>query len=186
MKKRLLILSDLWGRDKAAWLIHYTQRLKADFELVYYDCCELGAIDKTNYSQENLHQRFVNGGIERAVKALTETEAETEQISILAFSIGGTIAWKFGLETGRIDSLVCVSSTRLRHETKRPKGNISLYFGNNDPYKPSAAWLEQMNVRAEILKGKEHQLYQEAEFAAQLAKQIPELMGKEIRQDTKR
>lgn len=172
MKKRLIILSDLWGRKKSEWLINYTQILRTDFDIEYYDCCELGEIDTSDYIVEKLHQQFVNGGIERAVEKLIELEKNP--INILAFSIGGAIAWKFGIESDKIDSLICVSSTRLRYETIRPKGEVNLFFGNHDLFKPQKKWFDSMMLNYEILFHKKHEFYMDSEFAEQLSKRIIE------------
>ncbi len=170
MKNRLIILSDLWGTEKSEWLVNYTQVLKSDFHLEYYDCCELGEINKSDYSEKERHSQFVNGGIEKAVEKLIALEKNT--VNILAFSIGGAIAWKYGLKSDKINSLVCVSSTRLRYETVRPKGKITLYFGSNDAYKPRLEWLEAMKLEYDILSEKDHEFYREEEFAEQLSKQL--------------
>lgn len=170
VKKRLIVLSDLWGREKSEWIENYTQILKKDFDIIYYDSCELGGIDKSDYREDKLHQQFINGGIQRAVEKLNQLEKE--KVNILAFSIGGSIAWKFGLDSKRIESLYCVSSTRLRHETVRPSGNIELYFGEKDNYRPSKEWLVKMAVNYKILDEKEHQFYRERKFSEELSKHI--------------
>lgn len=170
MKKRLIILSDLWGREKSQWLINYTQILNTYFNVEYYDCCELGEVNKSDYIEEKLHKQFVNGGVDRAVEKLIELEKAT--VNILAFSIGGTIAWKFGVKSDKIDSLICVSSTRLRHEIIKPKGEIVLFYGKNDVFKPKTKWFDTMMLDYDILGGKEHQLYTDCEFAKRLCKQI--------------
>ena len=97
---------------------------------------------------------------------------QKQKVNILAFSIGGTIAWNFGLKTDNINSLVCVSSTRLRNETERPKGDVELYFGKNDQYKPTVEWLENMKLDYELLSGKGHQVYREPQFAEYLSEKI--------------
>ena len=170
MKERLIIISDLWGRGKSGWLTNYTRILEPEFDVLFYDSCELGQIDLSNYTQENLHKQFISGGIERAIDKLIESEKH--KLNILAFSIGGTIAWKYGLKTDNIKSLVCVSSTRLRYETERPKGNLELYFGQNDEYKPPVEWFEKMKLEYEILSEKGHQFYCETQFAEHLSKKI--------------
>lgn len=170
MKERLIIISDLWGREKSEWLINYTRILEAKFDIEFYDSCELGGIDKTEYSQANLHKQFVEGGIEKAVNKLIEIEKHS--INILAFSIGGTIAWKYGIRSGKINSLTCVSSTRLRKETERPNGTLKLFFGENDEFKPKIEWLEKIGLDYKILLDKEHQVYCEPEFAKQLSEKI--------------
>lgn len=170
MKERLIIISDLWGREKSEWLINYTRILEVKFDIEFYDSCELGEIDKTAYSRTNLHKQFVEGGIEKAVNKLIAIEKHT--VNILAFSIGGTIAWKYGIRSRKINSLICVSSTRLRKETERPSGRLKLYFGENDEFKPEIAWLEKMELDYKILLDKEHQVYCEPEFAKQLSEKI--------------
>ena len=166
MKKRILLLSDLWGKEKSDWIIHYKKVLEPLFDVVYYDCCELGEIDKSDYTQDNLHQQFVQGGIEKTVEALSKKEQGV--FSILAFSIGGVIAWRLALERGTIDNLICVSSTRLRYETEKPVGNIRLYFGEFDTYQPKIEWLDNMAVPHQIVPNAKHELYRDAIFAEEI------------------
>ncbi|MBL6447712.1 hypothetical protein JMN32_15445 [Fulvivirga sp. 29W222] len=170
MAKRLIILSDLWGKERSGWVNNYIRYLKEGFEVQYYDCCELGGVDKSIYAEEVLHRQFVNGGVGRAVEQLLTLEKG--KVSILAFSVGGTIAWKFALESDRVESLYCVSSTRLRYETIRPEGKIELYFGQNDPFIPQKRWLDKINVVYSILPDKDHQFYAEAEFSEHLSRHI--------------
>ena len=174
MSKRLIILSDLWGRKKSDWLTSYTKLLETHFDITYYDCCKLGGIDTSVYSEENLHSQFVQGGIDRAVEKLIELEQG--EISILAFSIGGTIAWKYGLKSEKIESLICVSSTRLRKETTKPKGEIILYYGEDDLYKPGPNWFDEMKLHHEIIPAKGHFVYQDSELAERVCKKVLELM----------
>ena len=153
-------------------MINYTQILKPDFDIQYYDCCELGEIDKSDYNEESLHKQFINGGIDRAVDKLTELEKHP--VNILAFSIGGTIAWKFGIKSDKIDSLICVSSTRLRMETSMPKGKITLYFSEDDAYKPNIDWFNNMMLKPNFIKDCGHLLYKDIDFAKELCKRIME------------
>lgn len=171
-KKRLLILSDLWGKNKSSWLSYYTAILDPYFDIQYYDCCELGAIDTSIDTQEALHQQFLNGGIPKAVAKLITLE--TSPVHILAFSIGGTIAWQFGLKSALIQSLYCVSSTRLRYEIKKPKGTITLYYGSNDLYTPTKEWVKTLNIPTHFIKDKDHQMYTEEAIASLVSKAIIE------------
>jgi pimeloyl-ACP methyl ester carboxylesterase len=170
MKPRLIILSDLWGKEKSDWVSAYVELLKDKFEIQYYDCCELGGIDKTNYNEENLHSQFVNGGIEKAVENLLKTEKN--QIDVLAFSIGGTIAWKAALKGLNVRSFFAVSSTRLRYEDEIPNGVIKLYYGENDNNKPSENWFEKLSIDFEIIKNKEHSFYIEKDFIVFICSEI--------------
>ncbi|WP_109097088.1 alpha/beta hydrolase [Aquimarina sp. AU58] len=170
MKPKLIILSDLWGKKKSDWVAYYIKELQDHFVLQYYDCCELGALDTSIYTEENLHKQFTNGGIDRAVQNLLTLEKG--KIHILAFSVGGVIGWKSAIKNQNIVSLYAVSSTRLRYETNKPKTKIKLYFGENDIYSPKNEWYALMGINAIIEKEKKHQLYIEPEFAIQLSNRI--------------
>jgi hypothetical protein len=170
MKPRLIILSDLWGKEKSDWVSVYVELLKDKFEIQYYDCCELGEIKKINYTEENLHNQFVNGGIEKAVENLLKIEKN--QIDVLAFSIGGTIAWKAALKGLNLGKLFAVSSTRLRYENEIPNGTTKLYYGENDCNKPSNDWFEKHLMNFEIIKNKEHDFYTEKESADSICAEI--------------
>ncbi|MEM6700223.1 MAG: alpha/beta hydrolase [Bacteroidota bacterium] len=168
MKPRLLLLSDLWGREKADWTTTYLKELSPYFECQYYDCCELGRVDKSVYEQERLHQQFVNGGIERAVRNLLDLEKK--EVFILAFSIGGTIAWKAALKGLPIKQLWAISATRLRHEPERPSIPIHLIYGAKDDFRPSLNWLERMNVSYEIVAEQGHNLYYDHSYFSRVLK----------------
>lgn len=165
-KDRLIILSDLWGKQRSDWVKYYTEPLNQQFDVQYYDCCELGSVDTSNYTEEALHHEFVQYGIDRAVARLTELEKGP--VHILAFSVGGTIAWKFGLMTGNIQSLHAVSSTRLRYEDQKPDGHVKLYFGASDPFRPSEDWFNELSIEVQIISGQNHELYTNSQFASAL------------------
>jgi len=169
--KRLIILSDLWGKEKAHWFDAYDGILSPHFNLVFYDSAELAEIDQSIYEESELHQQFVQGGIERAVSQLIQLEKDP--IHILAFSVGGVIAWKYGLQK-KLLSLTAVSSTRLRKETQKPAGSIHLYFGSEDPYSPSPDWFKEMGLPNNLVKGATHQVYQEPLFAQRISQILME------------
>jgi pimeloyl-ACP methyl ester carboxylesterase len=170
MKPRLIILSDLWGKEKSDWVSVHVELLKDKFEIQYYDCCELGGIDKVNYTEESLHSQFVNSGIEKAVENLLKVEKN--QVDILAFSIGGTIAWKAALKGLNVRSLFAVSATRLRYEDEIPNGAIKLYYGENDSNKPSNDWFEKHSIDFEIIKNREHVFYAEKDCSTLICDEI--------------
>lgn len=174
MRKKIIILSDLWGTEKAHWISHYTLLLKEKFDITFYDCCELGKVDKSNYIEESLHKQFINGGIKKAIQNLTNLEKD--KTSILSFSIGGTIAWKYAMDNTNIESLYCVSSTRLRYEENKPRvnGQIELYFGENDLYKPQSKWFSKMKIHTKIIPNVNHSIYTDVKFANLLSERILE------------
>ncbi len=163
MQNRLIIISDLWGTPKSDWLQLYISVLEPHFDIKYYDSCKLAGIDTTNYSQESLHQQFVKGGIDRAVRQLSRLE--TGKLTILAFSIGGTIAWKAGLLGLPIDNFYAISATRLRYERTTPDMNIHLYYGQKDQYQPSQEWFDLHHLNKNIFANENHECYKKPDCA---------------------
>jgi len=170
MKKRLIILSDLWGYSKNDWINFYFSSLETDFDITYYDCCELGAVDKTVFIEEELHTQFINHGINTAVEKLIAIEPN--EIDVLAFSIGGTIAWKAALKGLRINKIFAISTTRLRHELNKPSCEINLIYGELDPFKPTREWFEKMNLDCNIIKSFGHEVYRDNSNIASLCAEI--------------
>lgn len=168
--KKLIILSDLWGKRKSDWIKYYVTILENHFEVVFYDCCELAKIDLSEYFEDNIHQQFMNGGVEIAVKAILEKEKEN--INVLGFSIGGFIAWKAILDGLKVESLNAISSTRLRYEDKRPDCKINLFYAENDKYKPIDNWFRKLNIEMNIYKEEEHEFYSNKEIAIELCNKI--------------
>ena len=166
MKQRLIILSDLWGIGRSQWWPYYEQPLRQHFELEWYDCSQLGEIDLNNYKQDQLHQQFLEGGIERAINNLLVTERQHAPALILAFSIGGTIGWK-AIQKGLSCGYFCaVSATRLRKEKEVFPIKGKLYYGANDPFRPDEHWSQQqVNLPYELLPNYGHEAYTKAEVA---------------------
>ena len=148
MKNKLIILSDLWGEKKEDWWHFYLDALNPYFEITFYDCAKLAQVDVAPNEKKN-HEQFVNGGIDKAVQKLIDLEKE--KTTILAFSVGGVIAWKYGLQTSNVNSLYAVSSTRLRKEIAKPNANIYLWYGANDLFKPKQEWFDGINIKPNIL-----------------------------------
>lgn len=159
MKPVLIILSDLWGTDHADWLQGYRNQLAAVFDIRVYNSQELGQIDGNGQNQEAIHQQFVEGGIDRAVQQLMESEPNS--VHMLGLSIGGAIAWKAGLKGLKIENLIAVSSTRLRYETQKPDCPLTLIYAADDPYHPEFSWFLEMNLKYTLISNAAHDLYKE-------------------------
>lgn len=171
-KQRLIILSDLWGTENSSWITHYIAILKNYYDVKYYDSRILGEIDNTEKTKENLHEKFIQGGVETAVTNLLAKENKIKVI--LGFSIGGYIAWKAcnsGLNT---EKLIAVSSTRLRYEKQKPSISIELIYGEEDTYKPSANWFKELNINPTIFNKLGHDLYRRKKIAKEIAESIIE------------
>lgn len=175
-KPRLLILSDLFGGENPEWVKKYVNILSSEFQIQYYDIRKLANIDSGNLSEKDLHNQFLNGGIDKAIKSLTELEIE--EVSVIGFSMGGTIAWKAALKSLKVNSLFAVSSTRLRYENQTPDCNIKLYFGENDFNKPDSEWFLKLKVAVEFLTNQEHQLYLKNEMVLLICNDIVNLLEK--------
>jgi pimeloyl-ACP methyl ester carboxylesterase len=157
VKPRLLLLSDLFGGESPEWIKSYSKTLASKFDVHYYDVLKLGGINASDCDESGIHSQFLKGGIDRAVQTLLDFEKE--EVTILGFSIGGTIGWKASLLGLKVKQLVAVSSTRLRFETEIPNCKIKLYFGENDRNKPNAEWFSDLNVSNYVFENQEHQLY---------------------------
>nr|WP_298002237.1 alpha/beta hydrolase [uncultured Flavobacterium sp.] len=170
MKKRLIILSDLWGYREHSWINTYSDYLKKSFDIQIYDCCVLGNIKTDPYTEKHIHQQFVDYGIEQAVQALLNLEKS--EVYVLGFSIGGTIAWKAACEGLNVKQLYAVSATRLRYETTKPNLPIRLYFGENDLNSPTNDWFTKITCTPTLLSNQDHEFYTQKEFAASICKDI--------------
>lgn len=161
MKPRLLILSDLFGGEDLEWMRYYVALLEPKFDVQYYDVLKLAQIDSNDETE--IHNQFLNGGIEKAVSCLLDFEKE--DVTVLGFSIGGTIAWKASLKGLKTTKLIAVSSTRLRFETAKPHCEIQLYFGDKDLNAPDRNWFLDLKIPNQFVENQHHLLYQEKENA---------------------
>lgn len=170
IKPKIILLSDLWGKEESRWITYYTTILEKHFDVKYYDSCNLGNIDKRDYIEEKLHNQFVAGGITNAVENMLQKEKEI--ISVLGFSIGGYIAWKASLAGLKIQNIFAISSTRLRYETQKPSGEIALFYGEDDTYKPDDNWFKKLEINHKFYKSEKHELYKKKEIAEDVCKLI--------------
>jgi hypothetical protein len=170
MKQKLIILSDLWGTKNAAWILKYEKQLSLYFDTKVYDTCVLANINIDNLREEQIHKKFVEGGIDKAVEMLLNQVKE--KIIVLAFSIGGFIAWEAALKGLDFVDLYAVSATRLRNQKRKPKGHLMLYYGDGDLYKPNKKWFSELNIKAHIVENKGHELYKNVSFINRICKEI--------------
>lgn len=157
MKEKLTILSDLWGLNKAGYLFRLVDALKPIYDIQVLDSIKLAGIDQRVYTKESLHRQFVQGGVDRA--SIRLEELLIEPTSIIAFSVGGVIAWKAALNVGTVNHLVCISSTRLRLEDSRPNCSIDLIFGEHDKHSPNANWFKRLGLDPKEIANAGHDFY---------------------------
>ena len=168
-RPRLLLLSDLWGWERAEWLDYYRKRLAGSFKLSLFDCPSLAGISGS-CSEVERHQQFLNGGIDRAIQALIASE--TQPVHVLAFSIGGTIAWQAALQGLPMVSLFAVSASRLRFQTVAPSGTLKLWFGEADAHQPRPEWSAHLPVDLHHVAAAGHTCYRDQSVAASVCKML--------------
>ncbi len=162
-KPHLIILSDIHGKSDNDWIGFYIDKLSLHFQLEYLDSVSLAELSAKNNSKVETHAQLISGGIDQAVSNLMKLRHKNT--FILAFSIGGTIAWKAALKGFSVHKLVAVSSTRLRKEYQKPKCEIELYFGESDMNRPKDEWFEEIELQPTIFRSKNHEMYHEQDIA---------------------
>lgn len=170
MAEKLLVISDMWGVKKGLWITSYFGYLQQYYDIQFYDCQQLGNIDELVNTKENLHKAFVEGGIDTAVAHLLKKESEP--CHVLAFSTGGTIAWKAGLQGLPMKSLTAVSATRIRLEKNKPDCDINLVYGEFDEFKPGSLWSKQVEVTMEVVPNFGHELYSDEKIIAEVSRNL--------------
>ena len=155
--KKIIFLSDINGNYCSIQLANKLVDLEKN-EVIKYDCRILGEIDNFNHKQkEEIHSAFIAYGIDNAVENLLSLEKEP--ITIVGFSIGGTIAWEYALRSKSVNEIICFSSTRLRHQNKKPNCKIKLLFGELDKYKPNNNWFKGLDLKPVLVKSEGHEFY---------------------------
>ncbi|WP_298473506.1 hypothetical protein [uncultured Maribacter sp.] len=170
MAERLVIISDMWGAKKGLWITSYLGYLQQYFDIVFYDSQQLANLDLKVNSEENIHNAFVEGGIDTAVTHLAKKEKVASHY--LAFSVGGTIAWKAANLGMPMKSLYTVSATRIRMEDKKPEVPTRLIFGKNDAYKPSSKWEKKLGVEVESVENFGHTMYTDEKIIKKVCKDL--------------
>ncbi|MGB5275434.1 MAG: hypothetical protein WBN39_15370 [Flavobacteriaceae bacterium] len=168
--ERLVILSDMWGVKKGLWITSYLGYLQQYYDIAFYDIQQLANIDVEIKSPENLHRAFVDGGIDTAVAHLIKKESEPSHY--LAFSTGGTIAWKANLKGLHMKSLTAISPTRVRFEDLKPCCKTKLIFGENDAFRPDGHWSEKLDLEMEIVPNFGHELYTDEKIIGKVCQHL--------------
>lgn len=181
MAERLVVISDMWGTKKGLWITSYLGYLQQHYDIVFYDCQELANINLTVETHENLHKEFVNGGIDTAAAHLLKRESKPSHY--LAFSTGGTVAYKAALMGLPVKSLYAISPTRIRMENSRPNCLIKLLFGANDAYKPNKEWEEKLSLPLTLVSGFGHELYSDEKIIKQVCQDLLTEVTKKEYQD---
>lgn len=173
---QLIVVSDIHGWEGSNWHHRIKDLWEKKFDVNFLDSLELASLEKEkNREKEHIHQKFLNGGIDKAADKLI---SHTNKAAIvLGFSIGGLIAWKAAVRSNCFQHLIAISSTRLRFETQKPKLDLDLYFGENDPYKPDEVWFRTMKTSPHIIPNEGHDFYTLPNFLEILTERLQEKMA---------
>nr|WP_319390494.1 alpha/beta hydrolase [uncultured Cohaesibacter sp.] len=107
---------------------------------------------------EALHRYlFYDDGMDEVVRALKQT-LSGDCIGI-GYSAGGTALWRAAAAGLSFTAIFCISSTRLREEATIATPN-QVFFGADDPGRPSAEWLSSVPDEFTILENAGHSYYQ--------------------------
>jgi len=155
--KKLIVISDMYGFQDDKIPDHSNFEIEG-WMIQHYDCRQISSIDKN----DNIHAQYLESGIEKGVEYLLENESDID--CIVAYSMGGTIAWKAIIKGLNVKHLIAVSATRLRLETEKPNCKLSLLYGADDGYQPTPEWFDHMKIIPEIYEHKNHEMYKEIEI----------------------
>lgn len=169
--KDLIIITDMQGNKD--WLLPYVHSFSQQFNVILYDSLELASIDTTENSEKTIHEKFLNGGVELAVKNLIDKTQKA--FIVVGFSIGGFIAWKAALQKLQTKHLIAISSTRLRFEHQKPSFGLHLFFGENDVYRPKEDWFKKLNLSFEMIPNQGHEVYKNSAWATYFIQYINNL-----------
>ncbi|WP_047246323.1 hypothetical protein [Maribacter thermophilus] len=159
MTQRLVIVSDMWGAKKGLWITSYLGYLQQYFDITFYDSQQLANLDLAVQTEKNVHEAFLNGGIDTAVSHLLKKEKTPSYY--LAFSTGGTIVWNAAKKGLPVKSLYCISATRIRLDNSKPNVPFSLLYGGNDSNRPSEVWASNLGIEMEVQPNFGHTLYED-------------------------
>ncbi|GLU42635.1 hypothetical protein [Allomuricauda sp. NBRC 101325] len=176
MSEKLIVVSDMWGAKKGLWITSYFGYLQQYYDIEFYDSQQLGNIDVAISSEENVYNAFVDGGIETAVNSLLRKE--NEPAHYLAFSTGGTIAYKAALKGLPMKSLTAISATRIRLENKKPDTDLNLIFGERDEFKPNGSWSREVGADLNIVSNFGHMLYSDEKIISEVCLELLEKVTK--------
>lgn len=63
---------------------------------------------------------------------------------------------------------ICISSTRLRTETKKINIPTITVFGEKDNYAPASEKMNSLGTICKIIPGVDHEFYRDSEFISQI------------------
>ncbi|WP_343565274.1 hypothetical protein [Kiloniella sp. b19] len=155
---KLFVVSDIFCKPELPSCL--STRLPLADQVSHHALNELAG--RPELSGEALHRYlFQDRGMNKAVATLTEMMTKEKHCFGLGYSAGGTALWKTAaFQAVPLLGLFCVSSTRLRDETAIPV-TAHVFFGSQDPGRPSLEWLRTVPVSYTLFENAAHSDYLE-------------------------
>ncbi|MCO5233010.1 MAG: hypothetical protein M9888_04675 [Chitinophagales bacterium] len=169
-KLSIVLLSDLWGIYTSDWWLIYKNILGEKFKIIELDSRTIAKVPEHLKNEKDIHHFFIEEGIQNAVKYISQSTLK--EVAIIAFSIGGTIAWQALLNNQEVHYLFAISSTRLRYERIIPKVETLLFYGEKDIYQPDKRWYQQHQISPIIFQNESHDFYMKSQNAVNICNTI--------------
>ena len=178
MAEKLVVISDKWGAKKGLWIASYFGYLQQYYDIVFHDCQQLGNVDVSISSEENIDKAFFeDNGIERAVSNLIRKE--NEPAHYLAFGVGATVVYKASLKGLPAKSITAISAIGIESEEQMPlTTNVQLIFGECDKKKPSLKWAKRAAANLRIVPNFGHTLYSDEKIISEVSLELLENVTK--------
>ncbi|MEC7772603.1 MAG: hypothetical protein VX798_15570 [Bacteroidota bacterium] len=178
MAEKLVVISDKWGAKKGLWIASYFGYLQQYYDIVFHDCQQLGNVDVTISSEENIDKAFQKKGIDRAVSNLIKKE--TQKAHYLAFGAGATVAYKASLKGLPAKSITAISATGIDTEEETAVSDIQLIYGECDKSKPSLKWAQRVGANLKIVPNFGHTLYSDEKIISEISLELLENITKKV------
>ncbi|WP_318309601.1 hypothetical protein [Flagellimonas crocea] len=178
MAEKLVVISDKWGAKKGLWIASYFGYLQQYYDIVFYDCQQLGNVDVSISSEENIDRAFKEIGIDRAVSNLIKKE--TRPAHYLAFGTGATVAYKAALKGLSAKSVTAISAIGLETEEAVGDVDVKLIYGECDKGKPGLQWANKVAANIEVVPNFGHTLYSDEKIISQVSLELLENITKKV------
>jgi hypothetical protein len=177
MAEKLVVISDKWGAKKGLWIASYFGYLQQYYDIVFHDCQQLGNVDVSISSEENIDKAFFEeDGVERAVSNLIRKEKE--QAHYLAFGVGATVVYKASLKGLPAKSITAISAVGIEAEEQTAPTDVQLIFGECDKQKPGFKWAKNVGANLRIVPNFGHTLYSDEKIISEVSLELLENVTK--------
>ncbi|MBR9853682.1 MAG: hypothetical protein GYB37_03760 [Algicola sp.] len=167
MAEKLVVISDKWGAKKGLWIASYFGYLQQYYDIVFHDCQQLGNVEVSICSEENIDNAFNEYGIDRAVSNLIRKE--TEKAHYLAFGTGATVAYKAALQGLSAKSITAISAIGVEMENQLAPTDVQLIYGEYDKLKPGLSWASSVGANFKIVPNFGHTLYSDEKIISEVS-----------------